>query len=241
MMRNRYLFPGIYAVFLLPSLLGSSVEAKVAVLIACPSLAFVINLRPIVRILVLLLTALCTLVPFLLLVQSVVCSSPTYSAPESLVHCITQRSLAVLLNVCVLSSAFLLATANEWRGSLVATINRMCLPRSVRMMAIVSGAMIGEFRRSIIRIHQAFTARGQAMPSINWRNLIVLPSMLGAVWAAVLNGVVERVRGQWASDGFWERYVPAVRQADVRVALPDIAVLGAGVLVIGVLLAPFVI
>jgi hypothetical protein len=239
MLRMRYLFPAVYLVFLLPAALGSALEAKVAVLVACPSLAVAINFRAIARIVVLLLTALCTLVPFLLLVQSAVCSSSIYSTPGSLVLCATQRSLAVLLNVGLLSSVFLLAAANEWRGSLVATINAMYLPRSVRMMAIVSGAMIGEFRRAMIRVHHAFTARGQAMPSVSWRNLIFLPSMLGAVWASVLDGVVERVRGQWSSDRFWARYVPAGRRTDVRAALSDLAVLGAGALVIGIFLSSF--
>jgi hypothetical protein len=239
MLRNRYLFPAVYAVFFLPAVLGSPVEAKVAVLVACPSLAFAINLRSIIPILVLLLTALSTLVPFLLLVQSAICSSSIYSIPGSLVFCITQRSLDVLLNVGLLSSVFLLVVANEWRGSLVATINGMCLPRSVRMIVIVSGAMIGEFRRAIIRIHHAFTARGEAMPSVNWRNLIVLPSMLGAVWASVLNGAVVRIKGQWSSDRFWERYVPAVRRTNRAVALSDLAVLGVGGLVVGVSLALF--
>lgn len=236
-LRNRYLFPAAYALFFLPAALGSPLEVKIGVLILCPSLAFTINLRAIIRIVGLLLTALCTLVPFLFLVQSAVCSSSVESVSRPLMHCIIQRSLAVLLNVGLLSSVFLLAAANEWRGSLVATINGLCLPRSVRMMAIVSGAMIGEFRRAMIRVHHAFTARGEAMPSVSWRNLIVLPLMLGAVWASVLSGVVERVRGQWSSDRFWTRYVPARRGIDERTTVSDLAVLGSGALVIGVLLA----
>jgi hypothetical protein len=235
-LRNRYLFPAIYVAFLLPAALGMPVEAKVAVLVTCPSLAVAINLRQTARIIVLLLTALSTLVPFLLLVQSAVCSSSMYAVSEPLVHCIVQRSFVVLLNVGLLSCVFMLAAANEWRGSLVATINRMCLPRSVRMTAIVSGAMIGEFRRAVIRVHHAFTARGDAVPSVNWRNLIVLPAMLGAVWASVLSGEVERVKGQWSSDRFWGRYVPAQRRADRRAATSDLVVLGAGGLLIAVLL-----
>ena len=186
MLSTKYLFPAAYLVFLLPAVPGLPIEAKAAVLVACCCLAFAINARSIIRIVGLLLTALCTLVPFLVLVQSAVCSSSINSMSVPLVPCVAQKSLAVLLNVGLLSSVFLLAAANEWRGSLVATINGMCLPRSIRMMAIVSGSMIGEFRRAMIRVHHAFTARGKAMPSANWRNLIVLPSMLGAVWASVL-------------------------------------------------------
>lgn len=236
MLRHRYPFPAVYAVFFLPAAIGSPLEGKLAVLVACPILALAINVRPVGRIVVLLLTALCTLVPFLVLVQSAVCTSSLIAVPASVVLCITQRSLAVLLNVSLLSSVFMLAAANEWRGSLVETINRMCLPRSVRMMAIISGAMIGEFRRAMIRVHHAFTARGEAMPSVHWRNLIVLPSMLGAVWASVLSGAVERFRGQWSSDRFWARYVPAGRRTDDRTALSDLVVLAAGGLVIGALL-----
>lgn len=153
--------------------------------------------------------------------------------------CVSQKSLAVLLNVGSFSSVFLLAAANEWRDSLVATINGMYLPRRVRMMTIVSGAMVGEFRRAIFRVHQAFTARGEAMPSVNWRNLSVLPAMLGAVWASVLNGAVERIRGQWSSDNFWARYVPVGRPNDERATLSDVAVLCVGGIVVGLFLAPF--
>jgi len=106
-------------------------------------------------------------------------------------------------------------------------------------MAIVSGAMIGGFRRSMFRVYHAFTARGEAMPSVHWRNLIVLPTMLGAVWAAELNGVVKRVKGQWSSDTFWARYVPADRPIDSACTKSDVLVLSAGGLLIGVLLVSF--
>src|ERR1700722_2281800 len=158
MLRRRYLFPAVYLAFLLPFALGVPVAAKLAVLVACPSLALAINSRAIARIAILLLTALCTFVPLLLLVKGSLCSSLPRGAAETLFSCVAQRSVAVLLNVCLLSSVFLLATANEWRGSLVATMNNMCVPRSVRMMAIVSGSLIGEFRRAMNRVYQAFTA-----------------------------------------------------------------------------------
>jgi hypothetical protein len=235
MLRRRLLFPAVYPFFLLPAF-GSSVEAKVAVFLACPCLALAINFRPITRIVVLLLTALSTLVPLLLAVQTVVCTSPAHISAGSLPHCIVQRSLAVVLNVCLLGSVFLLAAANEWRGSLVATVNGMYLPRNIRVMAILSGAMISGFRRSALRVHHAFTARGEAMPSVHWRNLIALPAMLGTVWASELNSMVERMKGQWSSDTFWARYVPADRPTDSRSMNSDVMVLVAGGLLLGVLL-----
>lgn len=155
--------------------------------------------------------------------------------------CMTQKSIAVLLNVSLLSSVSLLAVANEWRGSMVVTINGMCLPRNIRIIAIISGAMIGEFERAMIRVHHAFTARGEAMPSMSMRNLFVLPAMFGAVWASVLSGVVERFHGQWSSEAFWARYVPARSQGHTRLALSDITVLIAGGLVIGALAIQFIV
>lgn len=228
----RYLFPALYVVFLFPSTPGAPIEAKIVAFFMSSILAFVINMRSIIRIVLLLVTALGTLVPFLFLVQSAICSSVTNLPTGAFLLCVMQRSLAVLLNVGLLSSVFMLAAANEWRGSLVATINGMFLPRSVGIMAIVAGAMIGEFRRAMIRVHHAFTACGKAMPSANWRNLVVLPSMFGAVWASVLVGVVERMKGQWSSDLFWERYLPLERKTDARITFSDLMVLGASGLVI---------
>lgn len=238
MLKNRHLFPAVYAVFLLPTVLGYPIRAKVVLFVACAGLAFIINARPIVRIVILFLTSLCTLVPFLILVQSAVCSSLEQIVWQSLTQCVLQRSFAVLINVGLFSSVLLLAVANEWQESLVTTINRMWLPRNIRVMIIVSGAMIGEFRRAMLRVHHAYTARGEAMPSVNWRNLIVLPSMLGAVWASVLNGSTERLKGQWSSDRFWTRYVPAGRPSNTGTALSDVAVLCAGGIAVGVLLEP---
>lgn len=233
MLKTRLLFPAVYIVFFVPTAVGFPMAVKVAVLVLCPSLALAINFRPAARLAGLLLTAFGTLVPFLILVQAAVCSSSATEVPTSLLFCIIQKALTVLLNVSVLSAVFTLAAANEWRGSLLATINGMCLPRSIRMVAIISGAMIGEFRRAMIRVHHAFTARGEAMPSLNWRNLMVLPTMLGSVWASVLIGVVYRFKGQWSSDTFWARYVPQNRQPG-NLALSDLAVLSAAGIVIGI-------
>jgi len=212
MWRARYLFPAAYFVLLLVATLASSMNLKLFVVLTCLGLALLVNRHPVSRFLVLFVTALGTLVPLLVFVQSTICSSLMPSKPLAL--CTIERSATVLLNVGLLTSIFILAAANEWRGSLVETVNGMYLPRNVRIMAIVSGAMIGEFRRAIIRVHHAFTARGEAVPAVSWRNFLALPSMLGVVWAAVLTGVVERINGQWSSDRFWARYVPSWRRRE---------------------------
>lgn len=200
-----------------------------------------INFRYILRILTLFLTALCTLIPFLFLVQSAVCSSFVYSDWMSFMLCMTRKSIAVLLNASLLTAVSLLTVANEWRGSILVTVNGMYLPRSIRTMVMIVGAMIGEFKHAMVRVHHAFTARGEAVPCMSVRNLIVLPSMFGAVWASVLSGVAERFHGQWSSDEFWARYVPTRPREYRCLTSSDITVLIAGALVIFTLAAQFIV
>ena len=224
MLKSRYLFPAVYTIFLLPFVLDSSLILKALFLITYVCLACVINIRSITGFLILFLIAQSTFAPFLVLVQSAMCSSSSMQFLSSaFTRCVVHESLAVQINVSSLYAVFILAVANEWRGSLVLTMNSMNLPRTVRTIAIVSGAMIGEFRRAVFRVHHAFTARGDAMPSVSWRNVIVLPVMLGTIWSSVLSGVVDRVNGQWSSDSFWARYVPAKRRPRVESKLTDLA------------------
>lgn len=237
LLRRRYLFPGIYFVLLLPILLQTGLAVKASLAVLLLALAITVNGRAVKPIVFLVLTSLATLTPFLLLVQAAVCSSSSQAGWRPLMECAGQNAIGVLLNIGLLSSVVVLGAANEWRGSLVASINRMALQRNVRMMAIVSGAMIGEFRRAVLKVHHAYTARGQAMPSVHWRNLIVLPGMLGVVWAAVLNSAAERLRGQWSANTFWERYVPARRPSSPKGTWTDLAVLGTALLIVAVLLA----
>jgi hypothetical protein len=237
MLRRRYLFPGIYITFFLPMLMQTPYETRAALCAIIFVVALVINGRAIMPLVLLIITSLITLIPFLFLVQAAVCSSSDQSTWLPLVVCTVKKTLGILLNIGLLSSVLLLVAANEWHGSLVASINRMMLPRTIRIMAIVSGAMIGEFRRAVLRVHHAYTARGEAMPSVHWRNLVVLPGMLGAVWASVLNGAAERLRGQWSAERFWERYVPLRQPQAEEIAFSDHMVLGAAGLVITILLA----
>jgi hypothetical protein len=225
MLTRRILFPTVYLVFLLP-LITSSTALRAVVLIACPVIALAIGFRRVKAMFILLATAFGTLIPLLLLVQADVCSSAAFGAASGFLSCIAERSVAVILNVCLLSSLSLLAVANEWRGSLPPTINRMGLPRSIRVMTIVSGAMIGGFRRSMYKVHHAFTSRGDALPSFNWKNAAALPTMLGVAWASELNGAVNKIKGQWASDSFWERYVPdRIAKAETKYTISDLIVL----------------
>jgi hypothetical protein len=228
---SRRLFPLIYASLLLPVAQQQNHVVRIAVLAASPALALLINFRLAVRVITVLAVALLTLIPLLVLVQGAMCQSPGQVAQRSLVECVSLRLLTVVPNVGMLSATLLLAAANEWRSSLLATVNGMYLPRSIRMVAIISGAMVGEFRRAIVRVHQAFTGRGEAAPSVSLGNLLVLPFMLGCVWAAVLSGTVERMRGLWSSEVFWATFVPA--DPDVRRGTrSDIAVLGVCAVVI---------
>jgi hypothetical protein len=130
----------------------------------------------------------------------------------------------------------MISLANEWRGTTVATINGMFLPRTIRMTVLLANAMTTEFRRAMSRVHQAFTARGQAMPSLSWRNVVALTPMLGIVWGAVLDGVAERSHEQWASDDFWDRFVPSARAANLNLTAADLCVLALVISAVGLAL-----
>lgn len=235
--RARYLFPTIYFVFLLPIVLKSPTEIKISLTALYLVLTLIVNGRAITPFILLILTSLATLTPFLLVVQAAVCSSTGQLAWLSVAQCAGGNAVRILLNIGLMSGAVLLAAANEWQGSLVDSINRMMLPRSVRIMAIVSGALIGEFRRAALKVHHAYTARGQAMPSVHWRNLVVLPGMLGAMWVSVLNGATERLRGQWSAESFWKRYVPSRERQALTATSTDVVVLGSAGAVIIIIIA----
>jgi hypothetical protein len=233
MRRIGYLFPYIYLVFLVPVVPPSPHHTRIFAIFLSLALAATNNMRAIKRVVMLLCVAIGTLIPFLVLVQSAVCSSMPEVGSGVFSSCVIDRALHVLVSVGLLSAVFLLAAGHEWRGTLVATLNGMNIPRSVAMIAIIGGAMIGEFRRATAKVHHAFTARGWASPSASVRNIVIMPSMLGAVWAAVLDGIVDRIRGQWASDEFWERYVPPKTTLGSRQVVADFAVLGGAVVVVG--------
>jgi hypothetical protein len=207
---QRYAFPAIYVSLLLPVLLGAHSLLKALVVASSIMLAALLNPAPATRVATLLLLAFGTLVPLLVIIQGSACWG--MPAPASTVFlCVAGRVGGVLSNAAILGTTIMLVAANEWRGSLLTTVNGLTLPRSVRFVAVAAGASIGEFRRAAFRVHQAFTGRGEASPGFSWRNLRALPAMLAATWAAVLSGAAVRLQEQWAPDAFWVRYVPSGR------------------------------
>jgi hypothetical protein len=232
MLHQRSPFPIVYIILLLP-LFATSIELKTASIVTYPILGLIISRRPAAVLLLLIGTALATLVPLLVVVQAAVCSSSAYEVVTPFERCIFARSVNLLLNICLLSSISVLAAANEWRGTLPATINRMGLSRNIRIIVIVAIAMIGGFRRSFYKIHHSFTSRGEALPSLNWRNLVSLPIMLGATWATELNSAASRINGQWSAPAFWASYVPDdPSERQMAYTAGDIVVLAAASLVL---------
>jgi hypothetical protein len=204
---RRFAFPAAYIGLLLPVLVDSGAVVRASVIVGSASLAIFSNRGVAFRIATLLLLAIGSLLPLLLVVQGSACRVGEPAA--NLLNCISERAGEVMLNAALLGAAVMLAVANEWRGTLLAAVNGLYLPRSVRLVAIVAGAMGGEFQRAASRVHQAFTGRGEALPGLSWRNALALPGMLAATWAAVLNGAAARLREQWGSDAFWSQYVPS--------------------------------
>lgn len=211
--QRRYFFPYLYLTFLIPLFFGIATIPQALIFGICTTLALAIRWTIIRQLAPVMLVSVVTLTPFLILVQGAVCSSGDLTSSLPIIDCVWQRSFEVLLTVGLGASVLLLAASNEWRGSLVETANSMWLPRSVRTIIIVAGVMISEFRKAMIRVHHAFSARGEAFPALHWRNLIALPRMLGCVWASVLKSSSERLDTQWSSQVFWDRFVPAEPRA----------------------------
>ncbi len=227
---RRYFFPYIYLVLLLPLAVSLPVFVKATLLAVCLGLALAIrrdvarNLAPAI------LASLTTMIPLLIVVQSAVCSSSGLTTlPEF--DCVKERSIEVLLKLGIGIAVLVLAASNEWRGSLLETSNAMWLPRSVRVMIVIAGVMVGEFRKATIRVQHAFAARGDVAPSFHWRNVIALPRMLGCVWASVLKLSAERINTQWSSPAFWDKYVPAGHElagSGAKMSAADAVVITAG-------------
>jgi hypothetical protein len=229
---KRYAFPVIYVAALLPILLDSNPLVKLSIVAGCAAAAAFINPTPAFRVAILLLLALGSLIPLLAIVQGSACWGP-HPPWAVFFQCVGTRAGIVLLNAAILGATVMLAVANEWRGSMLTTINGLFLPRSLRFVAVVAGAMIGEFQKAGSRVHQAFTGRGEALPAISWRNAIALPAMLAATWAAVLNGAAARLGEQWASDAFWSKYVPNAQDRLGTMTNRDaLVIVGCGMIVV---------
>jgi hypothetical protein len=58
---------------------------------------------------------------------------------------------------------------------------------------------------------------------------------LGCVWASVLKSSSERLEGQWSSQAFWDRFVPAGPQVvsdPLKMEMSDLAVMVAAAFVL---------
>lgn len=221
---RRYVFPGAYVGLLLPVMLHSDPRAKFLVILAAVLLAFLADRKIASRVAALLSLALGSLTVLLALVQGSVCWRES-TGLTALSYCVGVSGGGTVLNAAVLGSALMLGVTNEWRGSLVTTLNGLWIPRSVRLVGIVAGAMIGEFQRAAFRVHQAFTGRGEALPGVNWRNAIALPAIMAATWTAVLSGAAARLDLQWGAEPFWARYVPVGRGRLPRISDRDLVVM----------------
>jgi hypothetical protein len=204
---RRYPFPAVYLALLLPIPLGSDIVVRVGSIAGSAGIAALLNPPMFRRVLGLLLLTFASLLPLLALVQGTACwSQPVQGVGYG--RCVVAHSGAVVLNTATLAAVVLLAATREARGSLLETVNQLGLPRTLRMIAIVAAAMVGEFRKAASRVFQAFTGTGAASPAASLRNVTVLPAMLAVMWAAVIKGAESRLGEQWGADAFWERYVP---------------------------------
>ena len=220
---RRYPFPAVYLALLLPIPLGSDIIVRVGAIAGSAGMAALLNPPVFRRILGLLLLTFASLLPLLALVQGTACwSLPVQGVAYG--RCVAAHSGPVVLNTATLAATVLLAATHETRGSLPDTVNQLGLPRTLRMTAIVAAAMIGEFRKAASRVFQAFTGIGAASPVFSWRNVAVLPAMLAVMWAAVTKGAEARLGEQWASEAFWERYVPRGGQRLAAIGGRDVLV-----------------
>jgi hypothetical protein len=230
---TRVFFPAVYVAFALPLIFATPLSFAFAAA-SCMALAAALNRRLFLALMPLVATSLLTFVLLLGLVQAAVCSSGLEGRYANLGVCLAARMPPTFLGVALLAALMLLAACNERRASLVDTINGLCLPRQIRLMATVAAAMVGEFRKAFMRVHHAATARGDASPGLRLGNVTTLPRILACTWAAVLTGAGGRLAEQWASDVFWNRYVPrhveaAGAQRDLR---RDAAVLVAAIIIV---------
>lgn len=204
-MSLRRLFPYTYLVFIVAVLVPTPSEQRLVLLGAMVILAFAIGPSVAWKLGRVATISAISLVPFVLAVQWAACSAQT---AQQVSNCTLDQSVTVVARILLATSILLVAAANEWRGTLAATVNSLNLPRSLRITLAVAGAMIGEFRKAMIRVHHAFTSRGDALPSVSIGNLRALPRMLAIAWASVLVVASERLDNLWSSATFWERAMP---------------------------------
>lgn len=220
----RLLFPLVYIALLAPLAFPDlPLEFKLALFLVCFCFGLLINAKIVKGVLPTILASLATLTPFIGIVQWAKCSS--FEIIQNTVsQCVITETASVLVTFGLGTSVFLLAVTNEWRGSLLNSINGLRIPRSVRTISIVGSVLIGEFRKTMARTHLAFSARGQAYPSLHWRNFFILPAVLGCVWSAVLKMSADRLDLQWSSQTFWDKYIPH-KISEVKTSSFDLIIL----------------
>ena len=181
---------------------GESV--RLTITLSCIVVALIRNKQVVASMMQLMCLTLLTFIPFLLIIQSSICS--TGGIP--IVECSLARATPIFAKVISIFALTLLVIAYTWRGNVLRTVNALTLPRPVRIMVVISSAMVGEFRKAMFRVHHAFTSSGQASPSMHVRNILVLPRILAGVWASVVWVVDERLNQHWSSDTFWDHFIP---------------------------------
>jgi hypothetical protein len=231
-MSTRRFFPYVYLAFALPLLFGTPLSLALTAG-SCLALAAALNPRSFLGLMPLVAMSLLTFALLLGLVQTAVCGSSLEARYASLGGCLAARLPPTFLGVALLAALMVLAACHERRASLVDTVNGLFLPRRIRLITTVAAAMVGEFRKAFMRVHHAATARGDASPGLRFANLTALPRILACTWAAVLTAASGRLAEQWATNAFWNRYVPqAIDAAAVhRDARRDAAVIAAAVAV----------
>lgn len=222
------LFPAAYILLWLPAALLASGWVQAAIIGAALMTGLLANALTMRRYAQVVFPALLVFSLLLSVVRAAECSAKTLPTGASLASCTASSALPWLNSVAALFAVVMMAAAVEWRGSLTRTVNGLALPRQLRALIAMAGAMIGEIRRVIPRVYHAATARGDAAPGRSLRNLTALSRVASPIWSSLLVSLVPRMRHQWASEAFWERYVPRSAHSLRNFAL-DAVVLIAGV------------
>ena len=229
-------FPSAYLLLWFPAVLLGHLGLRVGIAVAAILVSIAIG-NPIVRRFVplfglaLLLYALLSAI-----VNGASCSARGIPLDPTIIPCIFSGAGPSVALIAALLSTVLLAIGNEWRASLVKTVNSLTLPRDVKIVCAIAGSLLGEFRRASLRVHHATTAQGEASPKRSFRNLTALPRLAAATWASVLSAAVLRLRHQWASDAFWDHYFPrdcAQLRSSIREAKWDVTILAIGIASLG--------
>lgn len=231
-----YLFPSAYFILWLPAIMLAHPGGRLWIAAINIGVAASGNRQTFPRLTKFGLLSLLIFLLFALIVRSAICSTESEYAPWTLAACAGRSALPTISTAIALVTTFLMAAALEWRGSLLATVNGLGMPRDLRVICSIAGSLLGDFSRASSRIHHATTARGSASPKFSIRNIVALPRLVANIWATVLTAAAARLALQWSSQEFWERYVPAKIGETARAPLRDLLVVGAGIAILAAVL-----